>query len=72
MTSLYNFSFMLDETKQMYNGIAAGADYADAVANVTNAFKDFQVSRLMVESMNVPTILIGDPKPIPTTEEIKI
>ena len=74
MTELYNFSFEFVEqssTKEnpsplLCNGIVAGADYADAVANITATFRSDKnkISKLLVEEVGSSAVLIGNPKPL--------
>ena len=77
MTELYNFSFEFcacgaeSSTKEnpsplLCNGIVAGADYADAVANITATFRSDKnkISKLLVEEVGSSAVLIGNPKPI--------
>lgn len=74
MTELYNFSFEFVEqssTKEnssplLCNGIVAGADYADAVANIVGTFRSDKnkISKLLVEEVGSSAVLIGNPKPI--------
>lgn len=76
MTELYNFSFEFVElcsttdakqkTPLLCNGIVAGADYADAVANITATFRSDKnkISKLLVEEVGSSAVLIGNPKPI--------
>lgn len=74
MTELYNFSFEFveqsstNESKSplLCNGIVAGADYADAVANITATFRSDKnkISKLLVEEVGSSAVLIGNPKPI--------
>ena len=68
MTSLYNFSFLLDQDGAeplTCNGIVAGVDYSDAVANLTGTFgsEKNKISKLLVEEVGTPAVLIGNPKP---------
>ena len=73
MTELYNFSFEFVEqssteqkTPLLCNGIVAGADYADAVANITATFRSDKnkISKLLVEEVGSSAVLIGNPTPI--------
>ena len=79
MTELYNFSFEFcatgaessttgaeQKTPLLCNGIVAGADYADAVANITATFRSDKnkISKLLVEEVGSSAVLIGNPKPI--------
>lgn len=74
MTELYNFSFEFVEqnsTKEnssplLCNGIVAGADYADAVANIVGTFRSDKnkISKLLVEEVGSSAVLIGNPKPL--------
>ena len=76
MTELYNFSFEFVElcsttdakqkTPLLCNGIVAGADYADAVANIVGTFRSDKnkISKLLVEEVGSSAVLIGNPKPI--------
>ena len=77
MTELYNFSFEFcatgaeSSTKEnssplLCNGIVAGADYADAVANIVGTFRSDKnkISKLLVEEVGSSAVLIGNPKPI--------
>ena len=76
MTELYNFSFEFVEqssttgaeqkTPLLCNGIVAGADYADAVANITATFRSDKnkISKLLVEEVGSSAVLIGNPKPL--------
>lgn len=82
MTELYNFSFEFyscaegteQKTPLLCNGIVAGADYADAVANIVGTFRSDKnkISKLLVEEVGSSAVLIGNPKPIaeePTNNE---
>lgn len=79
MTELYNFSFEFcacgaessttgaeQKTPLLCNGIVAGADYADAVANIVGTFRSDKnkISKLLVEEVGSSAVLIGNPKPI--------
>ncbi|MCI7444529.1 MAG: hypothetical protein MSA89_15850 [Clostridium sp.] len=76
MTELYNFSFEFMEqssttgaeqkTPLLCNGIVAGADYADAVANIVGTFRSDKnkISKLLVEEVGSSAVLIGNPKPL--------
>lgn len=76
MTELYNFSFEFVEQSSttgaenpsplLCNGIVAGADYADAVANIVGTFRSDKnkISKLLVEEVGSSAVLIGNPKPI--------
>lgn len=76
MTELYNFSFEFVEqssttgaeqkTPLLCNGIVAGADYADAVANIVGTFRSDKnkISKLLVEEVGSSAVLIGNPKPL--------
>ena len=74
MTELYNFSFEFcaegaessTKTPLLCNGIVAGADYADAVANIVGTFRSDKnkISKLLVEEVGSSAVLIGNPKPI--------
>lgn len=77
MTELYNFSFEFcatgaeSSTKEnssplLCNGIVAGADYADAVANIVGTFRSDKnkISKLLVEEVGSSAVLIGNPKPL--------
>lgn len=76
MTELYNFSFEFVEqssttgaeqkTPLLCNGIVAGTDYADAVANIVGTFRSDKnkISKLLVEEVGSSAVLIGNPKPI--------
>ncbi len=76
MTELYNFSFEFVElcsttgaeqkTPLLCNGIVAGADYADAVANIVGTFRSDKnkISKLLVEEAGSSAVLIGNPKPL--------
>lgn len=77
MTELYNFSFEFcatgaesstkeNPTPLLCNGIVAGADYADAVANIVGTFRSDKnkISKLLVEEVGSSAVLIGNPKPI--------
>ena len=74
MTELYNFSFEFcscgeateNPSPLLCNGIVAGADYADAVANITATFRSDKnkISKLLVEEVGSSAVLIGNPKPI--------
>lgn len=79
MTELYNFSFEFCATGAessttgaenpsplLCNGIVAGADYADAVANIVGTFRSDKnkISKLLVEEVGSSAVLIGNPKPI--------
>lgn len=74
MTELYNFSFEFcscaegteSKTPLLCNGIVAGADYADAVANIVGTFRSDKnkISKLLVEEVGSSAVLIGNPKPL--------
>lgn len=76
MTELYNFSFEFcatgaesstkENTPLLCNGIVAGADYADAVANIVGTFRSDKnkISKLLVEEVGSSAVLIGNPKPL--------
>ena len=79
MTELYNISFEFVEqsstigaegteqkTPLLCNGIVAGADYADAVANIVGTFRSDKnkISKLLVEEVGSSAVLIGNPKPL--------
>lgn len=79
MTELYNFSFEFcacgaessttgaeQKTPLLCNGIVAGADYADAVANIVGTFRSDKnkISKLLVEEVGSSAVLIGNPKPL--------
>ena len=76
MTELYNFSFEFcacgaesstkENTPLLCNGIVAGADYADAVANIVGTFRSDKnkISKLLVEEVGSSAVLIGNPKPV--------
>ena len=72
MTELYNFSFEFCATSAenssplLCNGIVAGADYADAVANIVGTFRSDKnkISKLLVEEVGSSAVLIGNPKPL--------
>ena len=74
MTELYNFSFEFcscaesteQKTPLLCNGIVAGADYADAVANIVGTFRSDKnkISKLLVEEVGSSAVLIGNPKPV--------
>lgn len=72
MTELYNFSFEFVEQSSttnaplLCNGIVAGADYADAVANIVGTFRSDKnkISKLLVEEVGSSAVLIGNPKPL--------
>ena len=69
MTELYNFSFEFveqDSTPLLCNGIVAGTDYADAVANIVGTFRSDKnkISKLLVEEVGSSAVLIGNPKPL--------
>lgn len=72
MTELYNFSFEFCATGAenpsplLCNGIVAGADYADAVANIVGTFRSDKnkISKLLVEEVGSSAVLIGNPKPL--------
>lgn len=72
MTELYNFSFEFCATSAenssplLCNGIVAGADYADAVANIIGTFRSDKnkISKLLVEEVGSSAVLIGNPKPL--------
>ena len=74
MTELYNFSFEFcacgeaaeNPSPLLCNGIVAGADYADAVANIVGTFRSDKnkISKLLVEEVGSSAVLIGNPKPI--------
>lgn len=74
MTELYNFSFEFyscaegieQKTPLLCNGIVAGADYTDAVANIVGTFRSDKnkISKLLVEEVGSSAVLIGNPKPI--------
>lgn len=74
MTELYNFSFEFcpcgeaaeNPSPLLCNGIVAGADYADAVANIVGTFRSDKnkISKLLVEEVGSSAVLIGNPKPL--------
>ena len=72
MTELYDFSFEFcatgaeQKTPLLCNGIVAGADYADAVANIVGTFRSDKnkISKLLVEEVGSSAVLIGNPKPL--------
>ena len=79
MTELYNFSFEFCATGAenpsplLCNGIVAGADYADAVANIVGTFHSDKnkISKLLVEEVGSSAVLIGNPKPISEAQSSK-
>ena len=54
------------KTPLLCNGIVAGTDYADAVANIVGTFRSDKnkISKLLVEEVGSSAVLIGNPKPL--------